>query len=91
MSSEDIVDHGRRIAELERKVTALYERIGQLEPGSTGSVFASDARPPDPRADPRVLGPLQAGNKIEAIKAYRELTGVGLAEAKDVVDSIVVS
>lgn len=37
-----------------------------------------------------MLGPLQAGNKIEAIKAYREITGVGLAEAKDAVDSIVV-
>ena len=90
MSTEDIVNHGRRIAELERKVSALYERIGQLEPGSTGSVFASDAAPPDPREDPRVLGPLQADNKMEAIKAYREITGVGLAEAKDAVDSIVV-
>ena len=29
-----------------------------------------------------------AGNKIEAIKRYRELTGVGLKEAKDYVDSL---
>jgi ribosomal protein L7/L12 len=29
---------------------------------------------------------LRSGNKIEAIKIYRELTGVGLAEAKGVID-----
>ena len=30
----------------------------------------------------------QAGNKIEAIKLYRQLAGVGLKEAKDYVDSL---
>jgi len=29
---------------------------------------------------------LLRGNKIEAIKIYRELTGVGLAEAKPAID-----
>ena len=31
---------------------------------------------------------LQSGNQIQAIKLYRELTGVGLAEAKDAVDQL---
>jgi len=31
---------------------------------------------------------LQSGNQIQAIKLYRELTGVGLAEAKDAVDRL---
>lgn len=31
---------------------------------------------------------LQAGKKIEAIKVYRQLTGVGLKEAKDVVEAM---
>ena len=31
---------------------------------------------------------VRAGNKIEAIKRYRELTGVGLKEAKDAIDEI---
>lgn len=30
----------------------------------------------------------QAGQKIEAIKLFRQLTGVGLKDAKDVVDGI---
>ena len=29
---------------------------------------------------------LRGGNKIEAIKIYRELTGVGLAEAKQAIE-----
>lgn len=31
---------------------------------------------------------IQAGQQIEAIKAYREITGVGLAQAKDAVEAI---
>ena len=31
---------------------------------------------------------VKAGRKIEAIKLYRELTGVGLAEAKDAVEKL---
>jgi ribosomal protein L7/L12 len=35
-----------------------------------------------------VWAALQSGNKIAAIKIYRERTGVGLKEAKDAVDQI---
>jgi len=31
---------------------------------------------------------LRAGNKIEAIKTYRDLTGTGLAEAKVAIDKL---
>jgi ribosomal protein L7/L12 len=31
---------------------------------------------------------VEAGNKIEAIKRYRELTNLGLKEAKDEIDSM---
>jgi hypothetical protein len=34
-----------------------------------------------------VLAALRGGNKIEAIKLLRERTGVGLAEAKGIVDA----
>ena len=89
MSDSDLLDHGRRIAELERKVSELYKRLGQAEPSGLGddsgfsepaSVAASE--------DPRVIELLQSGNQIQAIKLYRELTGVGLAEAKDAVDQL---
>jgi len=36
---------------------------------------------------PEVAGPLAAGNKLAAIKAVREASGLGLKEAKDLVES----
>ncbi|MBL8923074.1 MAG: ribosomal protein L7/L12 [Myxococcaceae bacterium] len=38
--------------------------------------------------DPELRGHVSAGRKIEAIKRYRELTSVGLAEAKDAVEAL---
>lgn len=35
-----------------------------------------------------ILQELRSGNKINAIKLYREQTGVGLKEAKDVIDAL---
>ena len=87
MSDSDLLDHGRRIAELERKVSELYKRLGQAEP----SGFGDDSGFSEPASvaaseDPRVIELLQSGNQIQAIK--RELSGVGLAEAKDAVDQL---
>jgi hypothetical protein len=39
-------------------------------------------------ADPELLGHLDRDQTISAIKRYRELTGLGLKEAKDAVDAI---
>jgi ribosomal protein L7/L12 len=41
-----------------------------------------------PEPDGRVLGEVQRRQMIAAIKAYREQSGAGLAEAKQVVDAI---
>ena len=64
-----------RVKELESQVVFLYKHLGVTyipEPG--------------PEADPRIIEQVKKGNMIEAIKIYRELTGVGLAEAKQVID-----
>ena len=46
-------------------------------------------RPPLPAdVDSRVRSLLATGEKIAAIKLYRESTGVGLKEAKDAVDAM---
>ena len=42
----------------------------------------------DPRLPPAFFEAVAADKKIQAIKIYREATGVGLKEAKDYVDSI---
>ena len=49
---------------------------------------ASQDIPVDVAADPEVRQLLAGGNKIAAIKRVRELTGVGLKEAKDYVDAL---
>ncbi|HET9915225.1 MAG TPA: ribosomal protein L7/L12 [Anaerolineales bacterium] len=67
-----------RISELEDKLQFLYRRlnIDYADPNA------------DPALSPQIQEALRRGNKIEAIKIYRELTGVGLAEAKQVIDGI---
>ena len=58
------------------------------------SGFGGGFGEPDPPAtvtaeqDPRLITLVQGGQKIEAIKLYRELTRAGLAEAKDAVDRL---
>jgi ribosomal protein L7/L12 len=65
-----------RVNELEDRLKYLYQRLN-IEYADPGS---------DPVLSPQIQEALRRGNKIEAIKIYRELTGVGLAEAKDVID-----
>ena len=65
-----------RINELEDKLQFLYRRLN-IEYADPNS---------DPIISPQIQEALRRGNKIEAIKIYRELTGVGLAEAKQAID-----
>lgn len=63
-----------RLDRLEQKLDAALTQLG---------VAIESAKPPS-----EVLGLLQAGRKIEAIKAYRNATGAGLAEAKAFVEQL---
>jgi ribosomal protein L7/L12 len=42
----------------------------------------------DPSRDPYLQSLVMDGNKIEAIKEYRQRTGLGLREAKDAIDAL---
>jgi ribosomal protein L7/L12 len=92
VSSEDILNHGRRIAALERQVSELMKLV--TAPGFTPDsgetlTFASD-QPASLGAadDPRLAELIASGRTIQAVKLYRELTGVGLKEAKDAVEGM---
>lgn len=67
-----------RVSELEDRLNFLYRQLN-IEYADPNS---------DPVLSPQVQDALRRGNKIEAIKIYRELTGVGLAEAKRVIDRL---
>jgi large subunit ribosomal protein L7/L12 len=74
----------RRLALLEQQVRLLSDRLGVPCP-----TFGSDVGTAGHGGVPaEVVSLARAGNAIAAIKLYRELTGVGLREAKDVVDSL---
>ena len=45
-----------------------------------------DYAPPEPDVMGEVRDLVRQGKKIQAIKVYREITGVGLKEAKDAVE-----
>jgi ribosomal protein L7/L12 len=62
-----------RLAAVERKLDLVLDHLGIVEP---------------PAEEPDVVHYLERGERIQAIKVYRERTGMGLAEAKAAVDRI---
>ena len=66
-------NNGLRLARLERKVDLILTHLG-LDPNQGVNLEIMDL--------------MKAGQKIQAIKLYREQTGVGLKEAKDYVESL---
>jgi ribosomal protein L7/L12 len=62
-------------------------QLGRGGPARDAGPLAA-SRLPGPPSELEVRSLLAAGDKIGAIKLYRELTGLGLKEAKDAVDAM---
>jgi len=62
-----------RLQRVERKLDAIISHLGVVM---------------NPGVDAQLLELVRAGQKIQAIKLYRESSGVGLKEAKDFVESL---
>ncbi|NJN97033.1 MAG: hypothetical protein HC875_24520 [Anaerolineales bacterium] len=69
----------QKVARLEQKIDFILQHL-DLE--------YREQDEPAPAYIGQIRSLLQQGNKIEAIKIYREATGVGLAEAKAAVEAI---
>lgn len=77
MSAEiDLIQLRARVKELEDRLKFIYEHL---------HIEYSDA--PEAK-NKEIIDLIKKGNKIEAIKIYREIFNVGLAEAKDEVEKI---
>ena len=89
-SSGDDGDDGglrRRVEELERRVAAL-EWAARSAGQSAGPSAVPAAQPNQTGVTAEVQQLVMQGKKLEAIKVLREQTGLGLREAKDVVDGL---
>lgn len=75
---EEIARLRRRVDALEAALREVCERTG-LDPAIVAA---------KPSVDAEVLELVRAGQKIHAIKRYREVTGAGLREAKEAVEAI---
>ncbi|HET9169452.1 MAG TPA: 50S ribosomal protein L7/L12 [Actinospica sp.] len=98
------LETAQRLERLEAQVAILYRHLGlngheeflppppylpPPAPGHGGEPRDAVPGPPrDPRLSQAFFDALAADKKIQAIKLYREATGVGLKEAKDYVDSL---
>jgi ribosomal protein L7/L12 len=82
IGDEALLEYIAGINDRLRRLEEHAERVGQQLGVPFGARLAGGAIPPD------VVALARANKKIEAIKRYRELTGVDLKEAKAVVDSI---
>jgi ribosomal protein L7/L12 len=73
-------------------VIALQNRQSETDHTSSSRVSPQPAVDPTPGTELTlydcVKNHLRQGNRIEAVKAYREATGASLSEANDVVDRI---
>lgn len=76
---------GAGLAEAKAAVEAIEARLGAAPPPPPAS---APAAPDQDALAAQVVALVQRGNTIEAIRVYRQATNVGLAEAKDAVDTI---
>ncbi len=90
--ARELLELKQRIALLEARLQQVFEHL-DLKPQQSaaggddwwgGSGEEGDA--PDPMDDPEIQDLLVKGNEVQAIKRYRELTGLGLKEAKDAIE-----
>ena len=80
MSNDEFTMLARRVRLLERKIDKILEHLEiDFEDNDVGIAT---------NVSPDVIDWVRRGNIIEAIKVYRSYSGVGLKEAKDVIDEI---
>lgn len=84
-------DHVARLARLERKLDLLL-RYWEIQDTTSVPVVptVTAPAPPAPNGDlaSEIAALVARGQKIQAIKRYREYTGTGLREAKEAVEAI---
>jgi ribosomal protein L7/L12 len=81
---------GLGLKESKEAVEALEagQSLDWLLTGDTPAPGLADPQDPDSASRAALLALVQAGKKIDAIKLYRQWTGLGLKEAKDAIEAL---
>ena len=81
---------GMTVVELNSLVKAIEEEFGvsAAAPVAVAGPVAQEAAPVEEKTEFNVVLKEVGGNKIAVIKAVRELTGLGLVEAKNAVEKM---
>ncbi len=77
VEQQDIAALKQRIYRLEAQVNQLYQHLNLT---FVENINAND--------DPKVIAALRSNNMVEAVKLYREKTGMGLEAAKSAVEEM---
>jgi len=92
LSNQEILDAiaAKSVLEISELIKMMEEKFGVSAAAAAGAVAAPAAGAAAPAAEEQtefnvILAEVGA-NKVNVIKAVRELTGLGLKEAKDLVD-----
>jgi ribosomal protein L7/L12 len=81
-------EDAERIDRLERQIQYLLRYFGVDPEMAAADEAVFGAGPPLAAVSPEVVALIGGGKPIKAIKMYRQMTGVGLKEAKDAIDGL---
>ena len=91
LSNEQIIEAiaGKTLIEVMELVKAMEEKFGvsAAAPVAAAAPAAAAAAPVEEKTDFTVVQKAAGEKKVEVIKAVRAITGLGLKEAKDLVES----
>ncbi len=88
--AKELLEIKQRLALIEARLQQLFEHL-DVKPregaGGEGGWWggSGEGGAVDPASDPEIQDLLAKGNEMQAIKRYRELTGLGLKESKDAI------
>lgn len=88
VDSRHVAELTARVAQLEAAVARLEAQVAAGAPGAGPGPVAPAPVAAEPAWLTEVRTLVRQGKKIQAIKVYREGTGVGLKEAKDAVEAM---
>ncbi len=85
MDNSESVYISQSLSAVNRRIEAVEWNVARL---LTQAGLNWEEPPPQEGPDAEIVALVQAGNKLEAIKRYRELTGADLATAKVAVEQM---